>query len=145
MVNFRVLLMVFVIVLTFFRKSDLAWCTDDSNTTLLASACAEGKVFLSKISLPHVFSDVPENVVYVERIQTFHLPGAVEALCFLDNGSTLCCYARGTSCLSYFDLKHNFKLTKHSVNGGKINLRIPKTHQFDIAYLVYCYYQSKQI
>mmetsp|Transcript_12310 Transcript_12310/g.16069 ORF Transcript_12310/g.16069 Transcript_12310/m.16069 type:complete len:464 (-) Transcript_12310:367-1758(-) len=97
---------------------DLAWCTDDSNTTLLASACAEGKVFLSKISLPHVFSDVPENVVHVERIQTFYLPGAVEALCFLDNGSTLCCYARGTSYLSYFDLKHDFKLTKHSVNGA---------------------------
>jgi len=140
-----VLFLAFVIVLTFFSNLDLAWCTDDSNTTLLASACAEGKVFLSKISLPHVFSDVPENVVYVERIQTFHLPGAVEALCFLDNGSTLCCYARGTSYLSYFDLKHKFKLTKHSVNGGKINLRMPKIYQFDFSYHVLCSFQSKQI
>merc|ERR1712008_51769 len=47
-----------------------------------------------------------------------HFDGAVEAMCFLNNGSTLCCYVRGTSYLSYFDLKDGYKQSKMSLNGG---------------------------
>ena len=59
-----------------------------------------GRIIVSLRSLPHIFSDVLENVVYDERIQALHLPGALKALCFLDNGTTICCYAGDTSYLS---------------------------------------------
>lgn len=86
---------------------DLVW---SPNEPLLASACAEGKVHVSRISAPD-----ESGVVTVERIQTLYLPGAVEALCFLDD--TLCCYVRDTSYISYFDMKNNWSQTKYSVNG----------------------------
>lgn len=79
----------------------------------LVSACAEGKVYVTKIGTPD-----DSGLVIVERIQTLHLSGAVEALCFIKSGEYLCCYARGTSYISYFDVKNDWKQTKHSVNGA---------------------------
>ena len=79
----------------------------------LASACAEGKVYVTKIHTPD-----ESGSVIVERVQTLHLSGSVEALCFLNDGDYLCCYVRGTSYISYFDVKNDWKQTKHSVNGA---------------------------
>ena len=45
----------------------------------------------------------------MEVIQSVHFDSPVEAMCFLNEGNTLCCYVRGTSYLSYFDLKDGFK------------------------------------
>ena len=56
--------------------------------------------------------------VVIEQIVTLHLSGPVEAMTFLNNGDVLCCFVRGTPYLSYFDLRENCKLMKHSINGG---------------------------
>jgi WD40 repeat protein len=56
--------------------------------------------------------------IVTKHILTLHLPGPVEAMTFLNNGDILCCYVRGTSYLSYFDLRDDCKQTKHSINGG---------------------------
>jgi WD40 repeat protein len=58
--------------------------------------------------------------VSIDVIKTMHFNDAVEAMCFVNNGDTLCCYIRGTSYLSYFDLKDGFKVSKMSLNGGTV-------------------------
>lgn len=91
---------------------DMAW---SPNAPILATACAEGNLFLTKVNFPDEMGSVD-----VERLQTLHLPGdGIEALCFLNGGDTLCCFSRGTSYISYFDLKDNCKQTRQSVNGGE--------------------------
>lgn len=85
-----------------------------SSSPLLASASADGTIQLTKVGQP----DEGGNVT-IEKVQTMHLPGAVEAMCFLDGGDTLCCYARDTPYLSYFDLSdgdEGIKQTKITVN-----------------------------
>ena len=59
-----------------------------------------------------------EPEIVTKEILTLHLPGPVEAMAFLNNGDVLCCYVRGTSYLSYFDLRDDCKQTKYSINGG---------------------------
>jgi len=76
----------------------VAW---SASTSLLASASADGTIMLTKVGQPD-----EDGGVNIEKVQTMHLPGAVEAMCFLDNGDTLCSYARDTAYLSYFDLKN---------------------------------------
>lgn len=62
-------------------------------------------------------TSTPADIV-TKHIVTLHLPGPVEAMTFLDNGNILCCYVRGMSYLSYFDLRDDCKQIKHSINGG---------------------------
>mmetsp|Transcript_5769 Transcript_5769/g.12693 ORF Transcript_5769/g.12693 Transcript_5769/m.12693 type:complete len:452 (+) Transcript_5769:74-1429(+) len=80
---------------------------------IVASASADGTVQLT--SVKNVDSEAA--TVSLEVVQSMHFDGAVESMCFLDNGNTLCCYVRGTSYLSYFDLKDGYKLSKISLNG----------------------------
>ena len=100
---------------------------------VLASSSADGTVHISKISLTFggdgdgdgtMDIDGLENgsectKVNVETIKSLHLKGAVEAVCFVGGGDTLCIYERDTCYLSYFDLKEDFKMSKFSLNGGK--------------------------
>lgn len=81
------------------------------SASLLASASADGGIQLTKVGQPD-----EEGNVTIEKVQTMHLPGAVEAMCFLDDGDTLCCYARNTPYLSYFHLKDGAQQTKVTVN-----------------------------
>lgn len=87
---------------------------------ILASASADGTVRLTKVG---GFSG--GSHVSIEEIHSMHFDGPVEAMCFLDNGDKLCCYVRGTSYLSYFDLKDGCKQTKVTLNG-----RTPGTANF---------------
>jgi len=62
--------------------------------------------------------DMEAGTVSVELVKSMHFDAAVESMCFTNNGDALCCYVRGTSYLSYFDLKDEFKQSKVSLNGG---------------------------
>ncbi len=107
----------------------LAW---PPSQNILASSSADGTVQLSKIILPSddgdEAMDTDENMmnannevtaVTVEQIKSLHMTGAVEALCFVNDGNVLCLYERETSVLTYFDLKDDFSVTTHSLNGCK--------------------------
>mmetsp|Transcript_20031 Transcript_20031/g.43414 ORF Transcript_20031/g.43414 Transcript_20031/m.43414 type:complete len:454 (+) Transcript_20031:56-1417(+) len=81
---------------------------------ILASASADGTVQLTRVG----DVDSEAGTASLEVVQSMHFDGAVESMCFLNNGDTLCCYVRGTSYLSYFDLKDGYKQNKISLNGG---------------------------
>ena len=81
---------------------------------VVASASADGTVQLTRVG--DVNSEA--GTVTLEVVQSIHLGGAVEAMAFVDNGNKLCCYVRGTSYLSYFDLRDEYKQSKMSLNGG---------------------------
>jgi WD40 repeat protein len=100
---------------------------------LLASASADGTVQITRITLLVDNDDDDDDDMEggaeglfknasVEMVNSLHLAGAVETVCFVNEGDILCLYERETSYLSYFDLKNNFKMTKHSVNGCKFKL-----------------------
>jgi Uncharacterized archaeal coiled-coil protein len=107
----------------------------DSN--VLASASADGTILLTKITattttrtmddgyedsvmMEEVDDSVTTGAISLEQIKSIHLKGGVEALCFVNGGNTLCFYERDTSYLAYLDVKgEDFKITKHSLNGGK--------------------------
>lgn len=117
---------------------NLVWSPSEP---ILASASADGTVRLTKVisisgtnmtNLPissmsideeeerdYRSNNIPADIV-TKPIVTLHLPGPVEAMTFLDNGNILCCYVRGMSYLSYFDLRDDCKQMKHSINGGKL-------------------------
>ncbi|KAL7460071.1 hypothetical protein ACHAXS_000540 [Conticribra weissflogii] len=94
------------------------------NAPIVATASADGTVQLTKVgNLESIMSDADDGntnlgTVSMEVVQSMHFDGPVESMCFLDDGDTLCCYVRGTSYLSYFDLKNDCKQTKVSLNGG---------------------------
>lgn len=81
---------------------------------MVASASADGTVQLTRVG----DVDTQSRSVSLEVVQSMHFDGAPESMCFLNNGDTLCCYVRGTSYLSYFDLKDGCKQSKMSLNGG---------------------------
>eukprot|EP00978_Attheya_sp_CCMP212_P048316 scaffold503699_cov71-Attheya_sp.AAC.1 len=83
------------------------------SSPILASAAADGTVYLNKIKS----MDEDAGSVEMETVQTLHLSGAVESLCFVDD-HTLCAYVRGTPHLSYFDLNDGCKPSKLSINSG---------------------------
>ena len=83
---------------------------------ILASASADGTVQLTAVGRV----DIEAATVLLETVQSMHFDAAVESMCFLNNGNTLCCYVRGTSYLSYFDLKDGCKQRKISLNGGSV-------------------------
>mmetsp|Transcript_14186 Transcript_14186/g.17861 ORF Transcript_14186/g.17861 Transcript_14186/m.17861 type:complete len:440 (-) Transcript_14186:80-1399(-) len=86
---------------------DVVWADE----RLFASSSADGKIRLVKVG-----DDVGDECVDVEVVETFHLEGAVESLCFLDGGRTLCCYERNTPYLSCFHLDDGMKQVKHLLN-----------------------------
>lgn len=91
------------------------------SSPILASASADGTVQLTRVGGEDEFLNVDGKIsgkVTMEVVQSMHFDGPVEAMCFLNDGDTLCCYARGTCYLSYFDLKDGCKQTKCSLNGG---------------------------
>ncbi|KAL7540379.1 hypothetical protein ACHAXR_010073 [Thalassiosira sp. AJA248-18] len=81
---------------------------------IVASASADGTVQLTRVG----DVDSEAATASLEVVQSMHFDGAVESMCFANNGDTLCCYVRGTSYLSYFDLKDGCKQSKVSLNGG---------------------------
>lgn len=91
------------------------------SSPILASASADGTVQLTRVGGEDEFLNVDGKIsgkVTMEVVQSMHFDGPVEAMCFLNDGDTLCCYVRGTCYLSYFDLKDGCKQTKCSLNGG---------------------------
>ena len=84
---------------------------------ILASASADGTVQLTRVGNVNNENNM---TVSIDVIKTMHFNDAVEAMCYVNNGDTLCCYIRGTSYLSYFDLKDGFKVSKMSLNGGSV-------------------------
>jgi WD40 repeat protein len=90
----------------------LAW---SSNDNILATASADGCVQLHKLN----WNLFDASSVTMEKNQTLQLTGAVESMCFQNDH--LCCYARGTPYLMYFDLNDNFAQTKINLNQGPGN------------------------
>ncbi|KAG7366238.1 WD-40 repeat-containing protein [Nitzschia inconspicua] len=90
----------------------LVWSPNDN---VLATASADGSIQVHKLNW-NLFD--PSSVT-MEKIQTLQLSGPVESMCFHDNH--LCCYARGTPYLIYFDLQDNFTQTKINLNQGPGN------------------------
>lgn len=89
------------------------------SSNVVASASADGTIQLTRIGSSEILN--AENFsgrISMEVVQSVHFDSPVEAMCFLNSGDTLCCYVRGTSYLTYFDLKDAFKQTKYSLNGG---------------------------
>jgi len=66
----------------------------------------------------HDFENSFQQNVKIEKLKSFHFIGAVEALCFVNKGRSLCLYERDTSYLTYFDLNDEYKMTKYSLNGS---------------------------
>lgn len=83
---------------------------------ILASASADGTVQLTRVG--NVNNET--MTVSINVIKTMHFNDAIEAMCYVNNGDTLCCYIRGTSYLSYFNLNDGYKVSKMSLNGGSI-------------------------
>lgn len=87
----------------------LAW---SSRNGILASASADGAVYLHRIERTFTTSidkdqgdddqQDPASALRVTQLESLHLPGAVEALCWV--GDELFCYARNTPHLTCFDL-----------------------------------------
>ena len=85
---------------------------------IIASASADGTIKLHRVgNMPNMFDRSDSNELSFEAIQSMHFDGPVEAMCFVDNGNSLCCYVRGTSYLTYFNLKDEYKQSKYSLNG----------------------------
>mmetsp|Transcript_4959 Transcript_4959/g.6860 ORF Transcript_4959/g.6860 Transcript_4959/m.6860 type:complete len:443 (+) Transcript_4959:45-1373(+) len=85
---------------------------------LVASASADGTIKLHRVgNVPNMFDGSDGDEFSSELIQSFHFDGPVEAMCFVDEGNSLCCYVRETSYLTYFDLKEEYKQSKYSLNG----------------------------
>lgn len=85
---------------------------------LIASASADGTIKLHQVgNVPNMFDGSDDDEFSLKAIQSLHFDAPVEAMCFVDNGNSLCCYVRGTSYLTYFDLKDEYKQSKYSLNG----------------------------
>lgn len=90
----------------------LAWSPTEN---ILATASADGCVQVHKLEWDLINSDS----VKMEKIQTLQLPGPVESICFQKDH--LCCYARGSPYLMYFDVQDNFAQHKINLNQGPGN------------------------
>jgi len=91
----------------------LQWSpTKHGNMSILASAAADGTLFLSKID---------EYELSVSSMEQLRFDGPVEALCFLEHGSILCVHARGTTYLSYFYIDEECKQKKFTLNASSFN------------------------
>ena len=88
-------------------------CCWSTSSPILATASADGTIQFTRVGQP-----AEDGHVNIEKVQTLHLPGPIEAMCFLNSGNTLVCYARDTPYLSYFNLAEGYKQTKFNVNAG---------------------------
>jgi WD40 repeat protein len=86
----------------------VVWSPHDN---ILATASADGIIQIHKLN----WNLFDSSTVTMEKIETLQLSGPVESMCFLPNNQ-LCCYARGTPYLIYFDLNNNFSQTKINLN-----------------------------
>lgn len=101
----------------------VAW-SNSLSSQVIACSSADGTVILSNISLvdADAVMDDDENEyrneqVTVTMMKSFHFKGAVETLCFVKDGQSLCLYERDTSFLTYFDLSNEYNMTRYSLNG----------------------------
>ncbi len=94
------------------------------SSPIVVSSSADGTVILSEIT----FTDEDELMedgdggikeVKIDKMKSFHFSGAVESLCFVNEGKSFCLYERDTSYLAYFDITNEYKMTKCSLNGCK--------------------------
>mmetsp|Transcript_1882 Transcript_1882/g.4915 ORF Transcript_1882/g.4915 Transcript_1882/m.4915 type:complete len:436 (+) Transcript_1882:181-1488(+) len=90
----------------------LAWSSSDD---LLATASADGSVKVHRLD----WNLVDGTGATLEPVQTLQLGGPVESICFRED--VLCCYARGSSNLSCFDLRDDFAQRKINLNRGPGN------------------------
>jgi WD40 repeat protein len=100
----------------------VAW---NSHGNVLATASGDGKVQIHQVvvKVDHLKDD--ETTIEIKTIETLHLQGAVESLCFLSSNNTtttkeeLCCYARGMPYLQCYDIGHpQYQLRKINLNHG---------------------------
>jgi WD40 repeat protein len=87
----------------------LAW---SPTAPVLAAASADGTIVVLQVSNP----EPTNNTVQVTVLQTLHLGGTPESICFSGDGAKLICYTRDTPLLSFFDLSDEFKQTKINLN-----------------------------
>jgi WD40 repeat protein len=104
----------------------LAW---SSTENILATASADGCVQVHKLN----WNFVDETNVSLEKIQTLQLPGPAESVCFQKDH--LCCYARGTPYLMYFDLQDNFAQRKINLNQGTGNAGFDEHVSFTVMHM----------
>lgn len=91
-------------------------CLEWSPTeNILATASADGCIQIHKL----VWNFIDSTDATLSKIQNFQLSGPVESICFRENH--LCCYARGSPNVIYFDLQDNFKQQKFHLNRGPGN------------------------
>jgi WD40 repeat protein len=88
---------------------NVVWASHDN---LLATSSAAGDVQVHKV----IWNGWDDNVK-LEKVETLHLSGPVEALCI--HRENVVCYARGSPYLLYFDLQENFKQSKINLNQGQ--------------------------
>lgn len=98
----------------------LVWCP---TAPLLATASADGVVYLAKIS------DLQnDGNVKVELAEQLNLNGTVESICFTEDGTKLICYTRGNPFLSYFDLEDNMSHKKINLNAAGVGTAAFEDH-----------------
>lgn len=95
----------------------------NNNNNIVAIASADGTIILLRILNydETKLMNKDEESWKTKILQTLHLSGPIESMCFLEHTSSklmLCCYVRGTSYLSYFDVENDCKLIKYSLNTG---------------------------
>ncbi len=106
------------------KSLDWVWGSSSGSEDILACASADGTVEICRVAIENDDSAMDldgENGntnVKVELIKSLHMTSAVEAVCFVNNGSKLCLYERDTSHLAYFDLEDEFKMSTYSLNGA---------------------------
>jgi len=102
------------------------------SSDLLASASADGTVCISRVCLLGSGftngdddddecmegTEDSQKQITVKQVKSLHFNGAVEAVCFVNDGDSLCLYERDTSYLTYFDLKEEYAMSQHSLNGA---------------------------
>lgn len=115
------------------KSMDWAPGVDAGGASILASASADGTVQICKIAVEledvdvdmdddgsdmNIHANANNATARVDLIKSLHMTGAVEAVCFVNDGDKLCIYERGTSHLAYFDLNDDFKMSTFSLNGS---------------------------
>lgn len=103
----------------------IAWSPTDN---IVASCSSDGTATLVKVTrstesdhdtmmISDDDNDTLKQSASLKEVKSFHFKGAVETLCFTNNGSVLILYERETSYLTYIDLNDGFKLSTYSING----------------------------
>lgn len=100
------------------------------SSDLLATTSADGTVSVSKVSLINSDFNTSDGdqcmegtedackEIALKQLKSLHFNGAVEAVCFVSDGDSLCLHVRDTSHLAYFDLKEDYAMSAHSLNGA---------------------------